>query len=336
MRRFFLFAIKPRQATAQHVLKLRNIYILPTRSGFMLLATLALLLLTSINFQLNLGYALTFLIAGAAFASTFTAYRTVRGLKLNIAGIASVFANQSLPFTVSVDNPDLRPRYGIGLAIYKHKLKYQLNEWVWLDAPARETATVTLSVPTTQRGWQSVPQIVIQTHFPLGVFRVWSIWKPSATALVYPAPEEKPPLLPTDQSHEHGARNERNRQQGSEYDGNRPYRPGDPLKQIVWKKILPNGDLVSKQMSAMQGNELWLSLGSTRLSELEAQLSRLTSWILLASSLDMAYGLQLGSVRVPVSTGEAHEQRCLRELALYMLPSQRHVQEYGQEKEPVS
>ncbi|MEP6792635.1 MAG: DUF58 domain-containing protein, partial [Ramlibacter sp.] len=37
----------------------RNVYILPTRPGFMLGATLLVLLVASINYQLNLGYLLT-------------------------------------------------------------------------------------------------------------------------------------------------------------------------------------------------------------------------------------------------------------------------------------
>ena len=43
----------------------RNIYILPTRAGLMFAATLMVLLLASINYQLNLGYVLTFLLAGS-------------------------------------------------------------------------------------------------------------------------------------------------------------------------------------------------------------------------------------------------------------------------------
>ena len=41
----------------------RNVYILPTRPGFTLGATLLVLLVASINYQLNLGYLLTFLLA---------------------------------------------------------------------------------------------------------------------------------------------------------------------------------------------------------------------------------------------------------------------------------
>ena len=43
----------------------RTVYILPTRPGLMLGLTLLTLLVASINYQLNLGYLLTFLLAGS-------------------------------------------------------------------------------------------------------------------------------------------------------------------------------------------------------------------------------------------------------------------------------
>ena len=46
------------------VLRHRRIYILPTRRGLALIATLAIMLLTSMNYSLSLGHALTFLVAG--------------------------------------------------------------------------------------------------------------------------------------------------------------------------------------------------------------------------------------------------------------------------------
>ena len=49
-----------------YTLTQRNVYILPTRPGFMLGLTLLVLLIGSINYQLNLGYLLTILLAGSA------------------------------------------------------------------------------------------------------------------------------------------------------------------------------------------------------------------------------------------------------------------------------
>ena len=53
-----------------------NVYILPTRAGWMLAATLAVLLVASINYQLNLGYLLTFLLAGSGLVSMHVTHNT--------------------------------------------------------------------------------------------------------------------------------------------------------------------------------------------------------------------------------------------------------------------
>ena len=39
------------------------------------------------------------------------------------------------------------------------------------------------------RGLHRVPPLTAETRFPLGTFRVWTVWRPAAQVLVYPAPE---------------------------------------------------------------------------------------------------------------------------------------------------
>ena len=68
----------------QLTLTQRNIYILPTGAGWMLALTLLVLLVAAINFQLNLGYLLTFLIAGSAIAGMHVCHATLRGLSSDL------------------------------------------------------------------------------------------------------------------------------------------------------------------------------------------------------------------------------------------------------------
>jgi len=71
-------------ARPQAVLTHRNVYILPTRAGLMLALTLVLLLVGSINYQLNLGYLLTFLLAGCAFVGLHLTHNNLRGLAVQV------------------------------------------------------------------------------------------------------------------------------------------------------------------------------------------------------------------------------------------------------------
>jgi hypothetical protein len=58
----------------------------------MLALTLVLLLVGSINYQLNLGYLLTFLLAGSSLVGMHLCHGTLRGLTLTLAAPDPQFA----------------------------------------------------------------------------------------------------------------------------------------------------------------------------------------------------------------------------------------------------
>lgn len=72
--------------TAPIRLTQRRIYVLPTRAGLGFAAALAVMLVTSINYNLSLGYGLVFLLGGAATASIVHAFRNLLGLSLRPRG----------------------------------------------------------------------------------------------------------------------------------------------------------------------------------------------------------------------------------------------------------
>ena len=84
----------------------RNVYILPTRAGWMLALTLVLLLVASINYQLNLGYLLTFLLAGSAVVGMHVCHGNLRGLTLNLHPPEPVHASQPVDLQVQAFTPD--------------------------------------------------------------------------------------------------------------------------------------------------------------------------------------------------------------------------------------
>ena len=72
----------PRQDTVE--LTQRNVYILPTGAGWMLAATLLVLLVASINYQLNLGYLVTFLLTGCSVVGMHVCHANLRGLAMHL------------------------------------------------------------------------------------------------------------------------------------------------------------------------------------------------------------------------------------------------------------
>ena len=95
----------------------RNVYILPTAAGGMLALTVLVMLIASINFQLNMGYLLTFLLAGSATAGMLAGHATLRGLTLHLRMPEPVFAGQHCVLRVQLHNPTRAARYGVGLTL---------------------------------------------------------------------------------------------------------------------------------------------------------------------------------------------------------------------------
>jgi uncharacterized protein (DUF58 family) len=288
----------------------RNVYILPTGPGFMLAATLLVLLVASINYQLNLGYLLTFLLAGSALVGMHVCHATLRGLTLSLIAPDAVFAGASAAINIGLHSASRHSRYGIGLAVMRS------GHWVWTDVPAQGSSSVQLAFKTTIRGRHQLPTLTAETRFPLGTFRVWTVWRPAARVLVYPSPESLPPPLPPGEPRAGLAVAAQQQQASGEYDGVRAYRRGDPLKLIVWKKVAKADELVSRDAQQAQGFELWLDRHQTGTSHPELQLSRLCAWLLQAEKLERDYGLRLSGLKIEPGHGELHRRRCLEALAL--------------------
>ncbi|XVJ70073.1 MAG: DUF58 domain-containing protein [Rhizobacter sp.] len=300
------------------VLTQRNVYILPTRAGFMFAITLITLLLASINYQLNLGYVLTFLLAGSAVVSMHITHGSLRGLNLHLKPIAPVFAGQNALLEVVLQNAG-KARYGLGL-----KLQSAPDTTLaWVDVPALGQTSAHLGWITDSRGQHATPNLTVETRFPLGLFRAWSVWRPAAQVLVYPKPEHPSPPMPPSQSvavATGGARSSG----GTELEGVRAYRRGDALKLVVWKKAAQaqasGGDLVIRDTASTASQELWLDWQHTGISGTEERLSRLAAWVLAAeatSNTSTRYGLTTPGLHLPPDSGPGHRDACLRGLALH-------------------
>jgi len=289
----------------------RSVYIVPSRAGLMLGATLLVLLVASINYQLNLGYLLTFLLAGCALVAMHVAHGTLRGLTMTVIAPTACYARAKALFHVQLANTRQTPRYAIELAL----AGAQPQQWICTDVGRQASASVQLAWQPPGRGLHRLPTLTARTQFPLGTFRVWTVWRPAAQVLVYPQPEANAPTLPLGVADAQPGPTHATHHSG-EPDGLRPYRRGDALKSIVWKKAAKTGELVSRDSVAEQHHTLWLTRDVTGLSDPELQLCRLCAWLLQANDLGLHYGLRLGSVEIAPEVGAAHLQRCLRALAL--------------------
>ena len=288
----------------------RNIYIVPTRAGFVFAAVLLVMLLASINYQLSLGYVLTFLLAGAGFVSMHLTHNTLRGLTLHLKTPQPAFAGQSLPLEIVLTSP-ARLQHGVGIGFQGDTEAGQAPASdVFVDVPAGGQATAHLAFVPPKRGLHDVPALRAETSYPFGLVRAWTVWRPAARVLAWPAPERPLAPLPAAPAGA-GESAQRRASDSGEFEGVRAYRRGDALKQVVWKKAARTGELVSRDTSSAPQQELWLDWQSTQLSGTEARLSRLAAWVLAAEAAGVSHGLRLPGVEIAPGSGAAQQRRSL-------------------------
>jgi uncharacterized protein (DUF58 family) len=294
-----------------HTLTQRNIYIVPTRAGLGFCATLLVLLVASINYQLSLGFALTFLLAGSAAASMHMTHGSLRGLTLHLKPPQPAFAGDAAVLEVVVTNPG-SPRLGVGFGLDLGERPVALS-YAEIDAAGQTVVRLARIAPA--RGQHALPLVRVETRYPFGLFRAWALWRPAGRLWVYPRPEAPMPPWPTSASAPADRRPRPVAGGGTEYEGVRAYRRGDTLRQVVWKKAARTGELVSRENAGAAQRELWLQWAQAALADPEARLSRLAAWVLGADAAGQPYGLRLPGLEIAPATGTAHRHEALQALA---------------------
>ena len=295
----------------------RRVFTLPSKTGLSFIVVLVLCFLTSTNYNLNLGFGMTYLLGGVAIVNTFYTFRNLAYLQLSASNGSPIFAGDPAEFVFHIKNPDKQERYALHLSFRGTPMQEQV-----VDIDMQQEITVHLRKDSDRRGLLHCPRVQIQTWFPLGLLRAWSTWLPASFTLVYPHPEQNPPPLPIGgEADEQGISS----QGQEEFSGVKIYQQGDPLKHLAWKHIArvdveAGGNLVSKQFSGTkQGSVVIDFLALPQQLDLESKLSRMTAWVLLAEQQQLSYAFKLGQFHRPESRGEEHRNACLEALALYGL-----------------
>ncbi|MFA6971273.1 MAG: DUF58 domain-containing protein [Gallionella sp.] len=305
--RFSDWLFRPKIEHGTVVLTQRRIFILPARQGLILVWVLILMLLGDINYNLSLGYVLTFLLAMMAVMSMLHAFRNLAHLEIRAGRSDAVFSGESARFIFHFNSKF--PRYQL-------VLRDGDGNSVSFDLAAGQDNVIVFPLPAVKRGWLGTGQLTLYTVFPLGLFHAWSYLHFDTRCLVYPKPLHDAPLPPgntPDGTGKHSIAGD------DDFAGLRNYAPGDALPRIAWKAYARGHALQVKQFATQLGEELWLDIADTPEPDLENKLARMTRWVLDAEVQGLRYGLSLPDGELPVGNGTAHKDECLRRLALYGL-----------------
>jgi uncharacterized protein (DUF58 family) len=302
-----------RTALAPHAgdlrLDRRRVYILPTRAGLLFGLALVTMLLTAMNYQLALGYALTFLLASVGLVAMVHTWRNLAGLVLRAGRAEPVHAGEIAELTLLLQDSRGPERFALELTVPGTAQPTRID----LVPGAEHLATIAL--PTRRRGWQAVPRMRLSTTWPLGLWRAWAWWHPQARVLVLPRLET--PAVPLPESG--GAGTERTGRGEDDFAAIRPFRQGDSPRRLAWKAMARTGGdaLLVREFEGGSGGRVQLDWDTLPGSlDNEARLSRLARWVVDAESAGLTYALRVHDASLPLDAGPAHRAACLEMLAL--------------------
>jgi uncharacterized protein (DUF58 family) len=286
----------------------RRIFIFPSRIGFFFLFTLVIMLLAAINYQNNMSFALTFLLANLFVIAVLHTFANLSGLTIHAVRASPVFAGQHAEFEVMISRSNRREHFGL-------HLDWAGEDTATVNLQGGDEVHVKLYMPTNRRGWHNPGRLLLESVYPLGLLRAWTWLDLDIQALVYPRPTPSGPL-PGIATEAPGGSAEP--VPGSDdFYGLRDYQRGDSLRHVFWKSVAKGQPLQSKQYTAYADRSVWLDWSLFEGLPPEQRLSHLCYWALEFDRRNEEYGLRLPGVTVEPDSGDNHRLTVLRQLALW-------------------
>ncbi len=286
----------------------KRIFIFPSRVGFFFILCLLLMLMTAINYENNLSFALTFLLATLFVVAVLHTYANLSGLTVHAVRAQSAFPGQQSEFELLIERGKRRDHY----ALY---LRWPDSSEELVNLTDADNITVKLHAAVGERGWYNPGRLLLESTYPLGLLRCWTWLDLDLHALVYPRPlaSQDLPGLASDQPEGTSVP-----VAGSDdFYGFRDYRPGDSLRHVYWKGLARGQSLQSKQYAAYADRSVWLDWDMFAGLGTEQRLSHLCYWALEFDGGNLEYGLRLPGVSVQPGWGEKHRDEVLKQLAIY-------------------
>lgn len=286
----------------------RHIYIIPTKFGCLYALVLLAMLFGSINYNLSLGFVLTFLLAGMGNIAMLHTWRNLAHLKIEAVHQHPAFAGENASFEIKLIDDKNRSRYALAA-------KFEGKPPAYTDIAGLNENKLKLQLPSLKRGWLKAPRIILYTEFPISLFHAWAYAELEMHCLIYPHP-----LLissPTSKSIDDSEAGKSKAKSGDDdFSGHRNYQYGDSPKRIDWKASSREQGLLTKQFEGEAQSTLWFDWLNTAGADTEKRISQLTRWVVDAHQKQQSYGLRLPKLEIAPNIGELHYHQCLQALAL--------------------
>lgn len=296
----------------QIVLSHRNIFIIPNEQGLGFAFVLVLMFIGAVNYEINLAFALVFELIGVFLLTIFYTFRNLAGLHISAVPGASVFAGEMAEVTIILNRH--------GKRIYESiQLSFPISRKQVVDLVNSHEQRTGLYVPAAGRGWLNPGRLVVETVFPFGICRAWSLIDLKLNCLIYPKP------LECDLDHLLSRQLHTGRttlvRGGDDFYGLREYHIGDPLKHVAWKNFARGQGMLIKEYANTMDQRVWISWDMFPDLDTETRLSHMCWCVIKLDETGLDFGLDLPGTTLQPAKGPEHYRKALETLALFGMPA---------------
>lgn len=291
-------------------LNTRSIYIIPTRFGFLFGLVLIAMLIGSINYEMNLGFLLTFLFGATVFTCMFQTYQNFNQINLAAPNTSPAFLGEDIH--ISTISQSQYTSNNITIQVNNTKTPFNL----------KQRNECKLKMLSTQRGVHRIKRIKLFSVYPMGLFHIWSWVKTDIQYTVYPKPQALPKNS-LDDTHVNISGDQSSSQKGDdELYAYKAYQTGDPINRIAWKKSAQTGKLHSQEMSKNISSNYYIDWHHFENNSQEERLSHMCHLVLQSHNKNESYGLVLPDITIHPEHSEKHKHQCLLALAKFNQPTE--------------
>ncbi|MCF2855893.1 DUF58 domain-containing protein [Pseudoalteromonas sp. SMS1] len=286
-----------------------NIYVVPSKSGFLFLFFALLNFVIGINYQNNLILGVSYLMLMLQISALFYGYMNLHGLKLELLDITSNFAghHNQAKFRVTPSSD------AYSLNIYHSDFSHLDFQNKHFDA---KTHNEVIKILLEKRGKYPSGKFKVQSGYPFGLVNVWSYLIPDKSFYVYPAPMKCELDIHSSLEADTDTGMKSNRADSFEdFSSLSKYQKGMSKNRISWRHFAKSQTLLVKDY---EGEEQSIShvLDFHKVEGAkETKLSKLCYQVIEADKQGHDFALRLPNVYLKMDSGERHVKACLEALS---------------------
>ncbi|MGZ3723145.1 MAG: hypothetical protein ACXVA9_09455 [Bdellovibrionales bacterium] len=290
-----------------------RVYIMPSGSGAVFFLSIVVLVLAAATYNNNLIFILAFFLSALFVVTMLQTNFNLKSVRLQFLSVDDAFEGDKLTLLFQV----YQKRFGFKRSL---RLRTSSKQWATVEegreelTPREPTKPVRLTVKAWKRGVHPLPTIILETYYPLGLFRAWKVFRPQGEMIVYPQPAGRRVLEPS--NHDFGEE-ELGLCTSPEGDFGelKPYQPGESYHQIAWKHYARTGNLYSK-VHWGEEHKFYRIPWDPRGATTEIYLRQMSQWVKLAMEENASFEMELPHRKIEAGNGTDQAKTCWRELAL--------------------